>query len=596
MPNKIILRKSHLYVLILILIGILTMHYCGGIWQSAGVPICLIALMAFFINRLRRHKSFSHVSASLDKKKMSPPVLQQAQKTVDEQISDPAIAVIGTEYRRNQQKEFEHTIDDLLDTCIKLLHAHLDCHTVAVFFPGTNGGYCIRRYLSKGENINDDAIIQPGKGVIGSFLKNGLKELKLSDIITDSKTLYYYNVDAGIKSLIASPIIADGHDRGIIIVDSTKKDGFTDNDHTYLTSMANLGGQSVFNSYMYNQHRLNHERLTAMSNTEKYFFKEQNINAVLDKLIEIIPFAFQCNRLTISLLDDEEPDIATIKRAYGEHIEELENLIFSINDKSLANILYSKHLCFFRNFSTEHYEIRHNDKELQHEGFKSFIAFPIGVEKSKGMILLESFRSNAYAETARDLLSCLISSAGLAIEKIQILKQTENLAIRDGLTGLYNHRQFQHLLKEAITRTIRVRKPLALVICDIDHFKNVNDTYGHSFGDTVLKTIAAKLQSSIREGVDNSARYGGEEFALILAETDANSAIDTVDRIRTQISEMMFQSPLGNEMNCTMSFGIAIYGKHAKNQELLIKRADKALYKAKDNGRNRVELYYMKSE
>ena len=108
----------------------------------------------------------------------------------------------------------------------------------------------------------------------------------------------------------------------------------------------------------------------------------------------------------------------------------------------------------------------------------------------------------------------------------------------------------------------------------------------------MLKTVASKLQGSIREGIDNAARYGGEEFALILAETDGSHAFETVDRIRQQISEIIFQNPIGKEMHITLSFGIAVYGYHAKNQELLISRADKALYRAKENGRNRAELYF----
>jgi diguanylate cyclase (GGDEF)-like protein len=390
---------------------------------------------------------------------------------------------------------------------------------------------------------------------------------------------------------MASPIIADGINRGTIIVDSTNKAHFTDENHAFLSTVASLCGQAVFNSYQYNQHKLDHERLAAMSSTEKYFFQEKTIDGVLDKLVEIIPFAFHCDRLTISLIDSTS-DNAIIKRAWGKETEGLCGLSFSIRKKSLANIVFTKHFCIFRNFSQEHYETRFSDTEPHSKNFSSFLAFPLIVDTCKGMILMESRYQDAYSESSRDLMSRLVSSAAMAIEKMQVLQQTENLAIRDGLTGLYNHRQFQHLLKEAITRTLRYAKPLTLVICDIDHFKKVNDTYGHRFGDLVLKSVAAKLQSSVREGIDDTARYGGEEFTLILAETDHRQAVETVDRIRQQIADMVFQNPLGKEMHVTLSFGVAEYGVHAKNQELLIKRADKALYKAKENGRNRVEVYF----
>jgi diguanylate cyclase (GGDEF)-like protein len=249
-------------------------------------------------------------------------------------------------------------------------------------------------------------------------------------------------------------------------------------------------------------------------------------------------------------------------------------------------------MCIFRNFAADRYEIRYRDDEPRRRELMSFLAFPIGVKECKGLILLESLKANAFPESSRKLLRRLMTSAAIALEKIQLLERTEALATHDGLTGLFNHRQFQALLKEAITRTIRYKDPLALVICDIDHFKKINDSYGHRFGDTVLRAIAARLQQGIREGVDVAARYGGEEFALVLGKTDAQGALDTVERLRAEIAEATFQTPRGREINITMSFGIAIYGRHARNQEALIQKADKALYSAKDNGRNRAQLYY----
>lgn len=590
--SQAIYKKHFIYTLI-ILICIITFYFIGGTIQKIGVPLGITLAIAFTISNLK--KKPIHKKSTSEETYSELPIIQQAKKSVEGGVTGIDVSVIGTEYRRGKHREFEKHIDYILDKCIKLIHSHIDSHTTAIFFPTHDEGYKIRKHLSKSDFVNKDAVIYPGVGIIGSFLKDGLKQLKLTDIVTDSMTLYYYKKDAGIRSLMASPIIADDVERGTIIVDSTEKDNFTDEDHSYLSTMADLLGQAVYNSYLYNQHRLDHERLVAMSNTEKYFFKEHSIEGVLDKLVEIVPFAFHCDRLTISLFDDNN-ETGVIKRVWGQLTDNLLNLPFSIQDKSLANIVFKKYLCLFRNFSEEHYEIRHSKDEPHCNEFGSFLAYPLGVDKCKGVILLESLYKDTYTERSRDLMSRLVSAAGIVIEKTQLLKQTENLAIRDGLTGLYNHRQFQLLLKEAITRSIRYKKPLALVICDIDHFKKVNDSYGHRYGDTVLKTVASKLQGSIREGIDNAARYGGEEFALILAETDGSHAFETVDRIRQQISEIIFQNPIGKEMHITLSFGIAVYGYHAKNQELLISRADKALYRAKENGRNRVELYYSTEE
>jgi diguanylate cyclase (GGDEF)-like protein len=165
------------------------------------------------------------------------------------------------------------------------------------------------------------------------------------------------------------------------------------------------------------------------------------------------------------------------------------------------------------------------------------------------------------------------------------------MATHDGLTGLYNHRQFQQLLKDEITRSGRYNDPLALVIGDIDFFKKVNDTHGHQFGDTVLKNVATLLDASIRTGIDTAARYGGEEFALVLVKTNERQAAETVERIRTAIERLPLKSPSGADVHVTMSFGIAALGQHTREHDDLIKKADKALYRAKECGRNRVEIF-----
>ena len=209
----------------------------------------------------------------------------------------------------------------------------------------------------------------------------------------------------------------------------------------------------------------------------------------------------------------------------------------------------------------------------------------------KGAFFLESSRKKAFSDSDRDLLARLATSAGLAIEKLQIIEQANALATHDGLTGLINHRQFQAMLKDEITRAIRYDDPLSLVLCDIDFFKKVNDAYGHQFGDQVLREISTKLKEKTREGVDFVARYGGEEFALVLVKTDASTAVDTVERIRQHVADITFKGPRGEDIHVTMSFGIAVYKEHAKQIDMLIQKADKALYRAKETGRNKVELF-----
>jgi diguanylate cyclase (GGDEF)-like protein len=207
------------------------------------------------------------------------------------------------------------------------------------------------------------------------------------------------------------------------------------------------------------------------------------------------------------------------------------------------------------------------------------------------MLLVESCHKNAFDESYRELLGRLSTSAGLALEKLLVFEKANALATHDGLTGLFNHRTFQQVLADEITRAIRYTEPVSMVLCDIDHFKNINDTYGHPFGDTVLKGIANTLQISVRQDIDTVARYGGEEFAIILVKTDSSGAAETAERIRAAIAAVSFTAPGGKDVRVTMSFGIAEYKKHAREINELIAKSDKALYRSKETGRNRVEIF-----
>lgn len=514
----------------------------------------------------------------------------QIQRKASEVTDDVELSVLGPKHVGETWNDTDQVVDEILDLCISILRAKMEVHTIAIFFPSDDGSYRLRRFDSSSNCINEKAVIRPGVGVIGSFLKDGLKQLKLNEIVSDSMTLYYYCKDAGVRSLLASPMIADGVERGTLIVDSTEQNKFTDTDHAFLSSIASFCGKAVYYAYSATEHRLRYSRFAAITSAEKYFFEKHDIEAVLDKMEEIIPYAIPCDRYSISLRTTDE-DIATIRRANGPDTETLVDHPFGLRDKTIMALLYSKNLAFSRNFVSDHYETRYYNEEPQTREFQSFLAFPIGVDDCKGGLLLESRYPNAFTEAHCSLLSRLVTSAGLAIEKIMVYEQARSLATHDGLTGLFNHRQFQKLLRDEVTRSNRYSDPVALILCDIDFFKKINDTYGHPFGDQVLRGVSACLQESIREGVDITARYGGEEFALILVKSGSQSALETAERIRQYVAGRTFTTPQGENVRVTMSFGIAVYGEHTKHTDALIQKADKALYRAKEGGRNRVEVF-----
>jgi diguanylate cyclase (GGDEF)-like protein len=160
------------------------------------------------------------------------------------------------------------------------------------------------------------------------------------------------------------------------------------------------------------------------------------------------------------------------------------------------------------------------------------------------------------------------------------------MAIRDELTGLFNRRHVLELLDHEKNRSLRGGGIFCLAILDIDHFKNVNDTYGHLEGDAVLKAVATTMKTTMRN-TEYCARYGGEEFLIVLTQTGINGALIGAERVRSQIEKIPFPD-IGSDFKITVSIGLSEY-KMREDMDDLIVRADEALYRAKNGGRNRVE-------
>jgi len=178
----------------------------------------------------------------------------------------------------------------------------------------------------------------------------------------------------------------------------------------------------------------------------------------------------------------------------------------------------------------------------------------------------------------------------LAKELKKANEKLRELAIRDDLTSLYNHRYFKELLDREMHRAERYSHVLSLIMIDIDYFKKINDTYGHPQGDITLRSIASLFRRVIRKS-DTAARYGGEEFAIILPETDLQGAVSIAERLRKAVeeSEIEFED---QHIKVTISLGVTTYdpARNKKTKEEIIDAADRALYNSKQTGRNKLSI------
>jgi diguanylate cyclase (GGDEF)-like protein len=217
----------------------------------------------------------------------------------------------------------------------------------------------------------------------------------------------------------------------------------------------------------------------------------------------------------------------------------------------------------------------------------SVIAVPL---KSQGRVigvlnLYDRVDADAFDDNDLATIRSFANQATVAIDNVLLHQEAQRLSITDGLTGLWNYRYFQMNFDKEIERASRFQRPLALLIFDLDKFKQVNDVYGHQRGDSVLIELATRVKGAIRE-VDTLARYGGEEFVLILPETDLEGATLAAGKICEIVRQRRFGAAGEEPIRVTVSVGIAVYPEHGRGGATLIKSADAALYAAKESGRD----------
>ena len=203
-----------------------------------------------------------------------------------------------------------------------------------------------------------------------------------------------------------------------------------------------------------------------------------------------------------------------------------------------------------------------------------------------------------YSKIIEDARNELINvSSDILYRFVEQQKQIERLrmlATHDGLTGLINHQKFNEILEIELGRAKRYNTPVSLIFADIDHFKNVNDTYGHLAGDHALKVISKFLDDQVRTS-DIVARYGGEEFGIILPETPTEGAVTAIERLRDGLSGLQIEYEGHTLSNISLSFGVASFspGENISKNDFL-KQADEAMYRAKRNGRNKCCIFVVK--
>lgn len=325
-------------------------------------------------------------------------------------------------------------------------------------------------------------------------------------------------------------------------------------------------------------------QLYALYNISKTIAATLEMEKLLTQVVEGVSRALQLHRINVMIITADGTELYIVA---GTGIsDEARNTRFKMGDSIYGWLAITG-------------EAELINDPLKHPKFKpthgldddvnSLICAPF---KGRGQVIgvINAYRvgGDVFDEASYELLIATAGQIGIALENARLFEAAKVLAITDGMTSLYNYRYFSERLNEEFERAKRYKRELSIIMIDIDFFKKYNDTHGHPKGDELLRNFSTILKKVMRNS-DITARYGGEEFIVILPETGKDTAIETAERLRKAVESKDFEGggtqPGGR---VTISLGVTSYTDGPGSPEELVKSADAALYRAKEEGRNRV--------
>jgi two-component system cell cycle response regulator len=397
--------------------------------------------------------------------------------------------------------------------------------------------------------------------------------------------LPYYQGPAEVAAFAGVPVIEGHTTRGILIADRKAGAAFGAGEVALLAAAAAqvmriVQSERVFQAVERSKHE--HERFYKASAALN---RALTLAEVYDAAIEGARGVCEFDFAAIATFDAADGTHA-ISRVVGDTAEELDGTRHR-DPGSLASMVVKNKLALpaAGEWGRDE-EMYVFDPASRMKKFESLYVLPLLVkDQVVGTFTVAAIRPGAFPGDRREMLGVIANQVAISLQNGRMYQLLEEQATTDGLTGLVNHRTFQERFSAMLGRADRHKFKVALLLTDIDHFKKINDSYGHPVGDQVLGRVASILKASARK-IDIVARYGGEEFAIVLEGTDRAGARQLAERIRQEVSEAQFESAKG-AFSATLSLGVAVYPDDARVKQEVIARADQALYAAKHGGRNR---------
>ena len=471
-------------------------------------------------------------------------------------------------------------IEEVLRGALSVAEAALHPHAVAIFLLAPDGGSVRLRECASQSDALFRGPLPSREGALGAVLSSA-GSVRLDDA---RNSLSYYQGRPEVAAFCGVPLTERGGALlGALVAD--RAEAFSQSDQRVLEALSAEVTRAI-----------EAERLLGAVRREKeekarFFRALEDLNRTTTVLQAAESAVAQARRMcpaldlcAVTLLEDRRHRIVAVD---GDASGALRELSFADNAGLVSNVVKLGAPLPGRPLGAMDRVVIFDTGTVV-RGLQALKIFPLRAgESTVGTLVCGARKADALPESAQRELSMLALQAADALVRTRLYEQMERLATIDGLTGLVNRRTFNTQMQARLREAQRYQRPLSLLLLDIDHFKKVNDTFGHPAGDAVLRGVAQLAQAQARE-TDLVARYGGEEMALVLPETDARGALIIAERIRAVVAAAQHLTEQG-AIKVTLSVGVATWPGAGEDPEALLESADKALYRAKQSGRNRVE-------
>jgi diguanylate cyclase (GGDEF)-like protein len=546
------------------------------LWLNALFIVCFGALSHVFtraeIIRVR-HKSELELAAQKERMRDDTRLFR---------LVAPSSDGVRDEDRLHQTSVQE--VREALYHALQLLHQTMELHTCVLLMPTEDVEQLrIVELVTQSEDVADGPF-SLGAGAVGAAVRRQLTT-NLQQIRPGYNGICYYRGAATVRSFIAVPVLERGQLRAVLCADRVIDRAFSPDEEELLRSSTSHILRAFENERIFVQLESSKREQGTLYRVSQALSTALTQDAVMDvglsAATEIAPHDF-------AAITEYQPEGRRhlVRRAVGERLLDFQGLRFRDNTSLTAMVVKNRHYLPYRGEFDSKQQVLFT-KKAKLKGMESLLVLPlVAREEPIGTLIVAAKAPSAFPTSVRETLQALANQLAVAMANARAVRQLEEMATTDGLTGCLNKRAFLDALEQKLLAAQRFGRKLSVIVTDLDHFKTVNDTYGHAAGDRVLQELGRVLKRVKRE-TDLVARFGGEEFCVLCEETDAHGARLLAERVREELESTELVTELG-PLRVTASLGVATFPDHASTAADLFAQGDKALYEAKNRGRNRV--------